>query len=718
MELGRGSAAVCIPVTGPLDLLYRCIGSVLAHTRAEVPVLVLDDSPPDPMLERFLSELDREVHRLMLPDSAGPVALANAGLSAVGEADVALLSSHALVFDGWFERLSEAGRSDTTIATASTLGNNAGIVSVPGAHEPLPSDVALERLAADVAAASPRARPRITTADGHCVWISRPALDLAGPLDESFHSLRAALIDFAERCLLRGLLNVAADDVFVPSVLPGLSAHGGPLAVGDDRPLLERRYPYLRRALEEPVSLPLARSIAAARRALRTLSVTIDARILRGASSGAQTETLELIEALDRTGRVKVRALLDPAIGRDPLAVLDRLPGVERAYAGEGGAELDRSDVVHRPYQVTSSHDLELLPLLGERVVITHLDLIAFHNPGYLGTFEAWWQYRRMTRQALALADRTIFLSEHAAQDAIREGLIEADRARVIPMAINRETVAQAQRRPPEVPEGEFLLCIGNDFRHKNRLFALELLGALRRRGWHGRLVLAGAHIGHGSSKGDEAAFLAARPELASAVHELPAVNEAQKAWLFANAAAVAYPTTYEGFGLIPFEAALAGTPSLFAPRASLAEVLPAEAAVLLPWDPEASAERVLPLLREGDERRRQVELVRATGREMNDWDSIGSALLETYQEAASLPYREASALAAEARSREAELAKWVGLEESMGELVGPDAYLPPDVQRALLALATRRQLRRPLFAALRTLYRVGYRARRSGRDR
>jgi hypothetical protein len=48
-----------------------------------------------------------------------------------------------------------------------------------------------------------------------------------------------------------------------------------------------------------------------------------------------------------------------------------------------------------------------------------------------------------------------------------------------------------------------------------------------------------------------------------------------------------------------------------------------------------------------------------------------------------------------------------------MGELVGPDAYLPPDVQRALLSVATRKRLRRPLFALLRVLYRLGYRARR-----
>jgi glycosyltransferase involved in cell wall biosynthesis len=716
LSLERGSIAVCIPVTASLDLLYRCIGSVAAHTSPDVPIVLVDESPADPALERFLSDLGRRITTIRLPAASGPVALAKAGLAKCAHADTVLLSSHALVFEGWLERLSAAGRSNTTVGTASALGNHAGLLSVDEAQGPPPGDAGLERLAAQVAERSPRATPRIPVADGHCVWISRAALDLAGPLDTAFRSLRAAVIDFGERCLLGGLLNVAADDVFVPSASPALSAQADPLSVGEDRPLLERRYPYLARALQEPVSLPMRRSLAGVRTALRTMSITIDARILRGEMSGAQAETLELIEALDRTGRLDVRALLDPAIGPDALAVLERLKRVERLYAGDVSVETERSDVVHRPYQVTSVEDLDLLSQLGERLVITHLDLISFHNPGYLGTFEAWWQYRRLTRQALAMADKVIFLSQHAASDAAHEELVEAGRVQVMPMAVNRDRPEGDPRRPKGAPDGPFLLCIGNDFRHKNRVFAIRLVAALRERGWTGRLVLAGPHIGHGSSRGDEAALLASRPELAGAVVDLPSVTEAEKAWLYKNSAAVVYPTVYEGFGLVPFEAARAGTPCLFAPQASLAEMLPAEAAVLVPWDADVSAERALPLLDEGDERRRHLELVAAAAASMDDWESIGRKLLDTYRQVTLSPFREAASLAAEARLRERELSKWVALEENMGDLVGPDAYLPPDVQRALLAVSTRRGLRGAVFALLRALYRLGYRARRVGR--
>ena len=56
---------------------------------------------------------------------------------------------------------------------------------------------------------------------------------------------------------------------------------------------------------------------------------------------------------------------------------------------------------------------------------------------------------------------------------------------------------------------------------------------------------------------------------------DLGAVDEAEKAWLYANAALVLYPTVNEGFGLVPFEAADAGAPCLWAAHSSLAELLP-----------------------------------------------------------------------------------------------------------------------------------------------
>ena len=55
--------------------------------------------------------------------------------------------------------------------------------------------------------------------------------------------------------------------------------------------------------------------------------------------------------------------------------------------------------------------------------------------------------------------------------------------------------------------------------------------------GFDGALVFAGPKVSHGSSAGEEAEYLAARPALAARVVDLAAVAEAEKLWLLSHAA-------------------------------------------------------------------------------------------------------------------------------------------------------------------------------------
>ena len=82
----------------------------------------------------------------------------------------------------------------------------------------------------------------------------------------------------------------------------------------------------------------------------------------------------------------------------------------------------------------------------------------------------------------------------------------------------------------------EAILCLGTDFHHKNRVFALRILERLNaRHDWEGVLVLAGPTVGRGSSREREAQWLAAHPQMATAVLDVGAVSEAEKAWLTAG---------------------------------------------------------------------------------------------------------------------------------------------------------------------------------------
>ncbi len=461
---------------------------------------------------------------------------------------------------------------------------------------------------------------------------------------------------------------------------------------------------------------PLRRALIGARVARTRLSVTVDARALGPASGGTQAYTAALVRALARSKRLSVRAVLagdTPAGGERGT---ERRPGDRDRDLREVIAGLPCIDVVHRPQQVFATHDLSLLRLLGERLVISHLDLIAYRNPAYHASTHQWRGHRRTTRMALGAADRVLFLSEHARRDAIAEELIDSGRTALTGVGIERAPSSEPLHRPSGVPpERELLVMIGADYLHKNRVFALALAGELRERHeWKGLLVMAGAHVAHGSSAQEEADLLRIRPQLAAHVLDLGPVSDAEKRWLLAHAQALLCPSTYEGYGLTPLEAANAGLPCVYAPCTSLSEVVGREAATIVPWDPAASADAAARLLREGEQRERHMALLRAALRRC-DWEPIVDRLIAVYLDAIGSPFRAASPRAWEELQREEHL---VELHDSYQELkarvdfglplIDRGGLLSVSQQRGLMRIAARPWLKGPLLGPVRLLGEVG----------
>lgn len=680
--LARGQTAVIVAAEGGGEQLSRCLAALERHTPGDVALGVIEE----PAGVQAVSEL----------------------LDAAAPADVIVLSASVVVGAGWLGRLRAAATSDSTIAAAAPLVTDSGFLGI----EPR-DDGEIDRIAEAVAEAAPHPRPRTPPLGASCVYVRREALELVGGLDAASSDVRFALADLVCRCIAQGLQQVAADDVIVFDDAPW------------DPSVVAERHPWVTQATElasTGVSRALSRSRASARRAADGLAVTIDARIVRDTLSGTQLHVLELAAAVTRTRRARVRLLVSPELSGEPAALLDQIDA-ERLPVAELSDATERSGVVHRPNQVFSLQDLEILGRVGERLVVSHQDLIAYRNPEYHAMPERWEQYRHATRLTLASADAVVFSSRHSLDDALADDLVDPGRCSVIPVGLDHKlgAASASPERPRRLGVGKhegFLLCLGTDYMHKNVVFALRVFAALRDyHGWRGNLVLAGPHMDHGSSADEQRRWLDRRTDLAPLVEHLGPVTEAEKAWLIANASAVLYPTAYEGFGLVPFEAAAAGTPCLWAPQASLNDVLPPREAPLVPWDERASAERALPLLRDAAARAEHVNAVNRAAALLPDWDAHAEALLEVYERAARRPYREAVVLAREAPEREAELARWYDLKEKLGDegfgLVRPDGYLPFDIQIALLSIVTRPRLREPFFAALRAIYRAGHRVSR-----
>lgn len=732
----RNQVVVCVALDGSRDALVRCLDSVVRHTDPEVKVLIC--GPVDPGVLEFLEELTRRESRssqcLLLSSDAEPgdvVGWLNTAIDVCAPADVAVLTRACTVATGWLEALRAVAVSDDRVATASTMSDRGGPLAVAGAGVPV--EWTFDAAASEIAAREP-IHPRILSAAPPCVYVRRRALELVGSLDRSL-AADSALIDFSQRTLARGLIHLAADDVLAADLGdPRLGA--GADDDGDDS-WLTARYPYLQgatRGLEGERAAPVNHALASAQVALRDLRVTVDARTLTPGLNGTKLHILELVTSLAATGRMRVRAIVPSDLG-DYAQALARLPRLELLRLEDVTPDTPVDDVVHRPHQVSSVGDLDLFEALGRRLVITQQDLINFHNPAYFSSGEDWEAHRRLTRTALALADRVVFFSDHVARDAQQDGLIEERRGCIVPIGIDHQLTQLAA--DPSRPAGtesldgaEFLVCLGADLEHKNRAFAIDLLGALRdRHGWSGRLVLAGPAVRHGSSAAREIQARLSDPDLARSVLSLGSVDEAGKSWLLRSASAVVYPSVVEGFGLVPFEAAAAGVPCLFASGTALAESLPLEAGSIVPWSALDSADRVIALLRDQDTRTAHVEMVRQAGARYT-WRETAGALLGVYRDAVRGPGSQGQAIAAEALERERQLAacreeiaalrelvedherRWSGLGEDALRLVGPHGTIPVEIQRPLLAVSTRRALRSLLFALLKAGYSLGSRHR------
>jgi GT2 family glycosyltransferase len=728
LGLRRGDAVVCIPVYGAYDLFAQCLLSVLRHTGPGAPILICDDATPDPRVRSLIeqavadSESQRTVHYLRQPENVGFVENVNAGMAVSVPADVLILNSDCVVTEGWFGLMRDAAYSESRIATVTALTNAGTIVSIPHRNHPipqLPGGLTPDRVAAVLRDVSLRLRPDIPTCVGHCVYIRRTAIDLVGEFDTAFSPGYEEEVDFSQRCILHGLRHIVADDVFV------LHRHAGSFGSGeealrrraDHHAIIQQRYPYYDRWCDEVAAdeySPLARSLSVAARAIAGTSVTIDGRCLTQSWTGTQLVTLGVVGALHDHANVGVRVLAPDDLGPDAKAFLGARPRVDVITVSEVAAGVGQTDVVHRPYQVSSEADLTMLRALGHRLVLTQLDNIAIRNPGYFPDFNAWRDYRRLNQAALAAADQVVFISRHGADDARTLGLVPEERINVVPPETDEpDEITRVEPRAPEalrrLGSHRFLLCLGTDFVHKNRVFAMRLLGALREQSlFGGTLLFAGPKVAAGSSAGEEAEYLLAHPELSEHVIDIGAVDEAEKRWVIQHAAALLYPTTYEGFGLTAFEAASEGTPSLFAAHTSLEEVLPANTAILVPWDAAASATRAAPVLELGEARDRLVRAIKLAGARFTS-RSNARGLERVYIRALRSPSRINSwadplLLPAEVESLR-RLASTI-LDDPLNRgLVGPNAALPPDLRRPVLAVATRPALRKTATM----LYRMGY---------
>lgn len=668
----NGQPVVVVPVFNSYDEVVRCYEAYFRNTPVDVPLLVVDDKgwdrrPFTALAEIFAAKTAPAHHVVVLEQMSnkGFLGTMNDAFTAAGRADVIILNSDVIVGPEWLERMRDAAYSATTVATVTALTNHGTIVSIPTrnvATDDVPGGLSVDEAARRVAAGSPKLRPRIPTAIGHCTYVRRSVLDVIGAFDPAFAPGYGEEVDFSQRAIAAGFENIVADDVYV--FHKGGSSFGRSPAIEkrkfEHEQMIQNRYPYygpwVRRTAEDDFS-PLAASLLAARRSVLGLVVAVDGLCLGPLPAGTQIGTVATICALADRDEIREVIVYTPEV----------VPDYARS-AFEGYAKItvrtvedteqplaedqSRAHVVFRPYQVRDAGEIEWLRTVADRIVVNQLDFIAYHDAAYFARDDQWRKYRDLNRLTAFAADGMTYISQHSRDAAAAEGLLPQDR----PSAIIYNGVDHTNLTPdapvqpantPQLDGGGFLLVLGVSYLHKNRLFALRMLKELLASGWTGSLVLAGAEPPDGSSVAAESRYLIDNPDVASHVVSLGIVSDAEKNWLYQNAGLVLYPTTSEGFGLVPFEAAHLGVPCLSTRMGGLDEVLPADIPTIDSFDPAAAAATARRILDDPSEGERIIKSILAFAADFT-WDRVAQRLIEVFLQVTARPANRVVAIVGE----------------------------------------------------------------------
>jgi len=195
----------------------------------------------------------------------------------------------------------------------------------------------------------------------------------------------------------------------------------------------------------------------------------------------------------------------------------------------------------------------------------------------------------RHFRQVCRVAARIVCVSEFTRAAVLEHSGLAADRVVTIPSAPHRRLPPPAAAPAPA--PGRYLLYPANFWRHKNHELLLIAFGIYRAAHPHSdlKLVLTGAP----SPRRDELQAAVRRMGLAAWVEFPGYLPDAAFAALLAGAAAMIFPSIFEGFGMPVLEAMAAGVPVLCGNLTSLPEVAGDAALFFDPRRPAAIVEAI-----------------------------------------------------------------------------------------------------------------------------
>jgi len=254
-------------------------------------------------------------------------------------------------------------------------------------------------------------------------------------------------------------------------------------------------------------------------------------------------------------------------------------------------------------------------------VRLTHPTVLTLHDLVWVrgvnrGRFYVRWYFGDFQRRLARRADAIVVDTETARAD-VADGLdVDPNKIHVVGVGVD-DAFFQIDRRVEDPP---FVLCVGTVERRKDLVTAVEAVARVP----GVRLV----SVGPLTPYADEVRATAARLGVSDRVTMRGYVDDATLRDLYSRAAALVFPSRYEGFGLPPLQALACGLPVIAARIPVTTEVLGDCAVYVEPGDMGGFAIAITSAL--------ETSRPRQSGRQRAvafSWSEVARRMLEVYNQ-------------------------------------------------------------------------------------